>query len=80
MRSFLANQPPDLREAYLQPFAQELFPVLPDLVTSPPPPAVLPPSGPEQEQRRLFVALSAFFTKLAVGRPSRVRHRGYPLV
>src|SRR5271157_5721117 len=69
IRSFLAGQPPDVREALLQPFAQEFFPVLPDLVTSPPAPAVLPASGPEQEQRRFFVALTAFFTRLAAGCP-----------
>jgi DNA-binding CsgD family transcriptional regulator len=69
IRSFLAGQSPDVREALLQPFAQEFFPVLPDLVTSPPAPAVLAASGPEQEQRRFFVALTAFFTKLATGHP-----------
>jgi predicted ATPase len=69
IRSFLANQPLDVRGAHLQPFAQEFYPVLPDLVTPPPAPAVLLPSGPEQEQRRLFVALTAFFTRLAAGHP-----------
>jgi len=69
IRSFLANQPRDVREAHFQPFAQEFFPLFPDLVTPPPVPATLPASGPEQEQRRLFVALTAFFTKLAAGRP-----------
>ena len=49
MRSFLATQPRDIREAHLQPFAQELFPLFPDLVTAPSPLVMLPPSGPEQE-------------------------------
>lgn len=69
IRSFLATQPHDVLEASLQPFAQELFPLFPDLVPPPPTEASLPPSGPEQEQRRLFVALTAFFTKLAAGHP-----------
>ena len=69
IRSFLANQPRDLREAHFQPFAQEFFPLFPDLVTPPPLEAVLTASGPEQEQRRLFVALTAFFTQLAAGHP-----------
>jgi DNA-binding CsgD family transcriptional regulator/tetratricopeptide (TPR) repeat protein len=69
VRSFLADHPRGVREAHFQPFAQEFFPLFPDLVTPPPVPAVLPASGPEQEQRRLFVALTAFFTKLAAGRP-----------
>ena len=43
--------------------------MLSDLVTPPPTPAVLPASGPKQEQRRFFVALTAFFTKLATGHP-----------
>lgn len=65
IRSFLAIQPRDVWEAYFQPFAQEFFPLFPDLVTPAPGPVVLPASRPEQEQRRLFVALTAFFTKLA---------------
>jgi DNA-binding CsgD family transcriptional regulator/TPR repeat protein len=69
IRSSVANQPLSVREAELQPFAQEFFPILPDLITPPPAPAVLPTSGFEQEQRRLFVALTAFFTKLAAGHP-----------
>lgn len=69
IRSSVANQPLEVQEAHLQPFAQEFFPVLPDLITPPPAPAVLPTSGLEQEQRRLFVALTAFFTKLAAGHP-----------
>src|SRR5258708_5810666 len=36
IRSSVANQPLEVREAHLQPFAQEFFPVLPDLVTHPP--------------------------------------------
>ena len=69
VRSSVANQPLEAREATLQPFAQEFFPVLPDLVTPPPAPAALLPPGPEQEKRRLFVALTAFFTRLAAGHP-----------
>src|SRR5713101_4420172 len=69
VRSFVANQPLEVREAIFQPFAQEFFPVLPDLVTPPPVPAALPTPGPEQEQRRLFVALTAFITKLTAGHP-----------
>jgi predicted ATPase len=69
VRSSVANQPLEVREAAFQPFAQEFFPVLPDLVTPPPAPAALPTPGPEQEQRRLFVALTTFFTRLAAGRP-----------
>src|SRR5579864_6185078 len=69
IRSLLANQPRDERAAHFQPFAQELFPLFPDLVTPPPAPAMLPASGPEQEQRRLFVALTAFLTKLAGSHP-----------
>jgi DNA-binding CsgD family transcriptional regulator/tetratricopeptide (TPR) repeat protein len=69
IRSFLANQPRDVWEAHFQPFAQEFFPLFPDLVTPPPVPAVPLASGPDQEQRRLFVALTAFFAKLAGLRP-----------
>jgi DNA-binding CsgD family transcriptional regulator/tetratricopeptide (TPR) repeat protein len=69
VRSFVANQPLELREATFQPFAQEFFLLLPDLVTPPPAEASLPTPGPEQEQRRLFVALTAFFTRLAAGHP-----------
>jgi len=69
IRSFLATQPRDVWEVHFQPFAQELFPLFPDLLAPAPGPTVLPASGPEQEQRRLFVALTAFFTKLAGLRP-----------
>jgi DNA-binding CsgD family transcriptional regulator/tetratricopeptide (TPR) repeat protein len=69
IRSSVANQPLEVREAHLQPFAQEFFPVLPDLVTLPPAPGALLPPGLEHEKRRLFVALTAFFTRLAAGRP-----------
>ncbi|HEY6286264.1 MAG TPA: AAA family ATPase, partial [Ktedonobacteraceae bacterium] len=69
MRSFVANQPLEVRKALFEPFAQEFFPVLPDLVTPPPATAALPTPGPEREQRRLFVALTAFISKLAVGHP-----------
>jgi len=69
VRSFVANQSLEVREATFQPFAQEFFPLLPDLVTPPPVPVALPTPGPEQEQRRLFVALTAFITKLAAGHP-----------
>lgn len=69
IRSFLATQPRDERVAHFQPFAQEFFPLFPDLVAPAPVEAPLPASGPEQEQRRLFVALTAFFTQLAGLRP-----------
>ncbi|HEY6408188.1 MAG TPA: BREX system ATP-binding domain-containing protein, partial [Ktedonobacteraceae bacterium] len=69
VRSSVANQAPELREATLQPFAQEFFPVLPDLIPAPSTPAALPSPGSAQEQRRFFVALTSFFTKLAAGRP-----------
>ncbi len=67
IRSFLTTQPIKFREALLQPFAQELFPLMPDLVISPLLPAALP--SPEQEKRRLFVALTTLFTKLAAKNP-----------
>jgi len=67
LRLYIANQPPEVREAELQPFAQELLPVLADLVT--PAPSVLLTSGPEQEKRRLFVALTTILTKQAAGHP-----------
>jgi predicted ATPase len=69
LRMYLANQSPEVREAELQPYAQELLPVLPDLVTPVPASAVLPMSEPEQEKRRLFVALTTILTKQAAGRP-----------
>jgi tetratricopeptide (TPR) repeat protein len=69
IRSFLATQPRGVLEAFLQPFAQEVFPLFPDLVTPPPAAAALSPSGPEQEQRRLFAALMALFRNLAGERP-----------
>ena len=69
IRSFLATQPRDERVAHVQPFAQEFFPLFPDLVAPAPGPVVLPASRPEHEQRRLFVALTAFFTELAGLRP-----------
>ena len=69
IRSFLAIQPREVREAHIQPFAQEFFPLFPDLVTPPPVPAAPLAIGPEQEQRRLFVALTVFFTKLSGSRP-----------
>lgn len=69
LRSFLAPQPPNVREAYVQPFAQEFFLLFPDLLTPPPIPAAPPTSGSEQEQRRLFFALTAFFAKLAGSHP-----------
>ena len=69
LRLYIANQPPEVREAELQPYAQELMPVLPDLVTPVPASAVLPTLGPEQEKRRLFVALTTILTKRAAGRP-----------
>ncbi len=69
IRSLLADQTRDERVAHFQPFARELCPLFPDLVTPPPAPEVLPASGPEQEQRRLLVALTTFFTKLAGSRP-----------
>lgn len=69
IRSFLATQPRGVREAHVQPFAQEFFPLFPDLVTPPPVSAVPLATGPEQEQRRLFVALTAFFAKLSDSRP-----------
>jgi tetratricopeptide (TPR) repeat protein len=69
LRLYIANKPPEVREAELQPFAQELFPVLPDLVTPSLSSTVLPTSGPEQEKRRLFVALTTILTKQAAGHP-----------
>jgi len=69
LRLYIANQPPEVREAELQPFAQELLPVLPDLVTPDPTLTMLPTSGPAQEKRRLFVALTTILTKLAAGHP-----------
>ena len=69
MRLYIANQPPEVREAELQPFAHELLAVLPDLITPAPDSVVLPTSGPEQEKRRLFVALTTILTKQAAGRP-----------
>ncbi len=49
MRSFLATQPREVREAHVQPFAQEFFPLFPDLVTPPAAPALPADTGPEQE-------------------------------
>ena len=69
LRLYIANQPPEVRKAELQPFAQELLPVLPDLVTPDPDRVMLPTSGPEQEKRRLFVALTTILTKQAANRP-----------
>ncbi len=69
LRLYFANQPSEVREAELQPFAQELLPVLPDLVTPTPAPAMLPTSGPEQEKRRLYVTLTTILTKQAAGHP-----------
>jgi predicted ATPase len=69
VRSSVANQPLSVREAALEPFAQEFFPLLPDLIPPLPAPAAFPTPGPEQEQRRLFVALAAFLTRLAAGHP-----------
>ncbi|MGZ6367147.1 MAG: helix-turn-helix transcriptional regulator [Ktedonobacteraceae bacterium] len=69
IRLYIANQPPEVREAELQPFAHELLAVLPDLVTPAPDSIVHPMSGPEQEKRRLFVALTTILTKQAAGRP-----------
>jgi DNA-binding CsgD family transcriptional regulator/tetratricopeptide (TPR) repeat protein len=69
LRLYIANQPPEVRKAELQPFAQELLPVLPDLVTLDPDRVMLPTSGPEQEKRRLFVALTTILTKQAARRP-----------
>jgi predicted ATPase len=50
LRLSIANKPPEVREAELQPFAQELFPLLPDLVTPSPSSTVLPTSLPELEK------------------------------
>jgi hypothetical protein len=72
VRSFVANQPLEVREATFQPFAQEFFPVLPDLVTPPPAPAALPTPGPEQED--------SLFHEAERWTSSLVRHRGYSLV
>jgi DNA-binding CsgD family transcriptional regulator len=69
VRTSVAHQPLEVREAIFRPFAQEFLPLLPDLVTPPPTPAAVPFSGPEQEQRRLFAALTAFLTKLAAEHP-----------
>jgi len=69
LRLYIANQPPEVREAELQPFAQELLAVLPDLVSPDPTQTVIPNSGPEQEKRRLFVALTTILTRLAAGNP-----------
>jgi DNA-binding CsgD family transcriptional regulator/tetratricopeptide (TPR) repeat protein len=65
IRSSVANQPLSM----LQPFAQEFLPVLPDLITPPAARAALPAPEPEQEQRRLLVALTAFFTRQADRHP-----------
>lgn len=69
IRSSLANYPCEVQEAHLQPFAQEFFPLFPDLVPPPSSLEVIPPFGPEQEQRRLFVALTALFRKLTIEHP-----------
>src|SRR5215469_5225963 len=53
----------------LSPFSHELHQLLPDIVPLPPDLAPLSSPDPEQEKRRLFAALTQFFTDQATRQP-----------
>ena len=72
LRSHFASQSIAEIATALQPFAREFAQLIPDLVPPLPdaaPTAPLAPPEPEQEKRRLFEALTRWFTALATKQP-----------
>lgn len=69
LRTFSASRPTDDIAASLGSTAPDLVKLLPDLATLVPNLVPSPALDPEQEKRRLFQALTRFFTSLAATRP-----------
>jgi predicted ATPase/DNA-binding CsgD family transcriptional regulator len=69
LRSSAARQLAAAVASELSPFARELHQFLPDIVPLPPDQALPVSSDPEQEKRRLFTALTHFFTGQAMKQP-----------
>ncbi len=67
LRSFYDFRPPAELAAAVKDLARDIFPLLPELV--PAPTQTQPSLEPEQEKRRLFAVLAAFFARLAADSP-----------
>jgi DNA-binding CsgD family transcriptional regulator/Tfp pilus assembly protein PilF len=69
LRACFATRAPDEVAACIGPDAPELVKLLPELTAILPGLAPAPPLDPEQEKRRIFLALAQFFARLAAKQP-----------
>jgi len=67
LRSFVASNPAATLTASVETLARDIFPLLPELVPDQTTPS--PRLEPEQEKRRLFAVLAAFFLQLSTQTP-----------